>query len=122
MTALIPISNATQSLPGLVVRAARMLADAETAAEGLEAREAAGFVYDTAKRTARLSCAKAAHDDLVAAAHAFSITTMVDAKQRPVHGGNLAADQRGLSFERLVILQLHCLLGQIRVEGFGQLR
>jgi hypothetical protein len=46
-----------------------MLADAKTAAEVLEAREAAGLAYDVAKRAARLKNAKAAHDDLVAAAH-----------------------------------------------------
>jgi hypothetical protein len=41
----------------------------KTAAEVLEAREAAGIAYDAAKRTARLSRAKAAHDDLLAAVH-----------------------------------------------------
>jgi len=46
-----------------------MLAGAKTAAEVLEAREAAGLAYDVAKRAARLKSAKAAHDDLVAAAH-----------------------------------------------------
>jgi hypothetical protein len=46
-----------------------MLASAKTAAEVLEAREAAGLAYDTAKRAARLTRAKAAHDDLIAAAH-----------------------------------------------------
>jgi hypothetical protein len=46
-----------------------MLASAKTAAEVLEAREAAGLAYDVAKRAARLKNAKAAHDDLVAAAH-----------------------------------------------------
>jgi len=46
-----------------------MLASAKTAAEVLEAREAAGVAYDVAKRAARLKSAKAAHDDLVAAAH-----------------------------------------------------
>jgi hypothetical protein len=69
MTALAPISLAGENLPGLIDRAATMLASAKTAAEVLEAREAAGLAYDVAKRAARLKNAKAAHDDLVAAAH-----------------------------------------------------
>lgn len=39
MTALAPISQAIDGLPGLVDRAASMLASAKTAAEVLEARE-----------------------------------------------------------------------------------
>jgi hypothetical protein len=69
MTALTPIPAASDNLPGLIDRAATMLASAKTAAEVLEAREAAGLAYDVAKRAARLKSAKAAHDDLVAAAH-----------------------------------------------------
>lgn len=69
MTALAPISLAGENLPSLIDRAATMLASAKTAAEVLEAREAAGLAYDVAKRAARLKNAKAAHDDLVAAAH-----------------------------------------------------
>jgi len=69
MTALSPIPQTIEGLPDLIDRAATMLAGAKTAAEVLEAREAAGLVYDTAKRAARLKNAKAAHDDLVAAAH-----------------------------------------------------
>lgn len=69
MTALAPIPTASENLPGLIDRAATMLAGAKTAAEVLEAREAAGLAYDVAKRAARLKSAKAAHDDLVAAAH-----------------------------------------------------
>lgn len=69
MTALSPIPQTIEGLPGLIDHAATMLAGAKTAAEVLEAREAAGLVYDTAKRVARLGRAKAAHDDLVAAAH-----------------------------------------------------
>ena len=64
-----PVSAPAQDLPSLIDRAANMLAGAKTAAEVLEAREAAGLAYDTARRAARLSRAKAAHDDLVAAAH-----------------------------------------------------
>ena len=69
MTALTPIPLAGDNLPGLIDRAATMLASAKTAAEVLEAREAAGLAYDVAKRAARLKSAKAAHDELVAAAH-----------------------------------------------------
>ena len=69
MTALAPIPLTGENLPGLIDRAATMLASAKTAAEVLEAREAAGLAYDVAKRAARLKNAKAAHDDLVAAAH-----------------------------------------------------
>lgn len=69
MTALASISPEAQDLPSLIDRAATMLAGAKSAAEVLEAREAAGLAYDVARRAARLSRAKAAHDDLVAAAH-----------------------------------------------------
>lgn len=69
MTALAHIPAPVSDLPGLIERAAQMLSGAKTAAEVLEAREAAGLAYDVAKRAARLKCAKAAHDDLVAAAH-----------------------------------------------------
>ena len=69
MTALAPIHAPGQDLPGLIERAASMLSGAKTAAEVLEAREAAGLAYDIAKRTARLQTAKSAHDDLIAAAH-----------------------------------------------------
>jgi len=69
MTVPIPITTSDENLPGLIVRAAAKLAGAKTAAEVLEAREYAGLAYDTAKRAARLSRAKSAHDELIAAAH-----------------------------------------------------
>ncbi|NYS26414.1 hypothetical protein HUK65_15615 [Rhodobacteraceae bacterium 2376] len=69
MTAVAHIPGPAPDLPGLINRAATMLAGAKTAAEVLEAREVAGLAYDTAKRAARLSRAKSAHDDLIAAAH-----------------------------------------------------
>lgn len=69
MTALVLNHGDDLGLPGLIDRAATMLAGARTAAEVLEAREVAGLAYDIAKRAARLSRAKAAHDDLIAAAH-----------------------------------------------------
>ena len=69
MTVPVPTTPSDGNLPSLIDRAATMLAGAKTAAEVLEAREAAGLAYDVAKRAARLKNAKAAHDDLVAAAH-----------------------------------------------------
>lgn len=69
MTTFAPVSAPSQDLPSLIDRAASMLAGAKTSAEVLEARDAAGFAYDAAKRAARLDRAKAAHDDLIAAAH-----------------------------------------------------
>ncbi len=62
-------NQADSTLPQLVDHAAAALSSARTAAEVLEARELASFAYDTAKRTARLQRAKAAHDDLIAATH-----------------------------------------------------
>lgn len=69
MTELVPIPTAASDLPSLIDRAASMLAAAKTAAEVLEAREFAGLAYDAAKRASRLSRAKSAHDELIAAAH-----------------------------------------------------
>lgn len=69
MTVLAPIPQLIEGLPGLIERAAMMLSGAKTAAEVLEAREYAGMAFDAAKRAARLSRAKAAHDDLITAAH-----------------------------------------------------
>jgi hypothetical protein len=59
----------TQSLPGLVQRAASQLASATSAAEVLDARDAASIAYDAAKKAARLAKAKGAHDELIAKAH-----------------------------------------------------
>ncbi len=69
MTALATRAAHIQDLPTLVDRAAACLASARTAAQVLEAREAAGMVVDLARRAARLARAKSAHDDLIAAAH-----------------------------------------------------
>ena len=49
MTALVPIAVAGENLPGLIDRAASMLASAKTSADVLEAREAAGLAYDITK-------------------------------------------------------------------------
>lgn len=57
------------NLPALVRAAANKIANAETAAEILEARELAGVAYDTAKRAGRLARAKSAHDELISAVY-----------------------------------------------------
>ena len=69
MTALAHMPDPAPDLPGLIDRATNMLSGARTAAEVLNAREAAGLAYDVARRAARLKSAKSAHDDLIAAAH-----------------------------------------------------
>jgi hypothetical protein len=69
MTAVAYASPPLHDLPSLIERAAAMLSGAKSAAEVLEAREAAGLAYDVAKRSARLQRAKTAHDDLIAVAH-----------------------------------------------------
>lgn len=57
------------SLPALISSAAGRLASATTAAEVLDARDAASVAYDAAKKAARLARAKGAHDQLIATAH-----------------------------------------------------
>ena len=64
------IAVPAHGLPALVDRAAKALASARTAAEVLEAREAARLAYDAAKsvaRLARLAKVKQAHDDIIKA-------------------------------------------------------
>jgi hypothetical protein len=58
-----------ERLPRLIERAAAALAKATTAAEILEARETAAFVYNTAKQWARFAKAKQAHDEILTACH-----------------------------------------------------
>lgn len=59
----------TQSLPGMVQRAAQQLASATSAAEVLDARDLAAVAYDAAKAAARFAKAKGAADELIAKAH-----------------------------------------------------
>lgn len=66
---ILTASIASTSLPGLIDRAASALVNARSSAEVLEARDMAGVAYDAAKKAARLSKAKGAHDALIAAAH-----------------------------------------------------
>jgi hypothetical protein len=97
MTAVALASPPMHDLPSLIDRAATMLSNAKSAAEVLEAREAAGLAYDVAKRAARLQRAKAAHDDLVAAAHraqAHALEIEACAKRRLADEYD-AAQQRG---------------------------
>lgn len=61
--------DAAESLPSLIDRAANALVNARSSAEVLEARDMASVAYDAAKKAARLSKAKGAHDALIAAAH-----------------------------------------------------
>lgn len=63
MTALAPIAEA--SLPALVRSAATKLANAESSAEVLDARDTARVAYDAAKSAARLARAKQAHDEII---------------------------------------------------------
>ncbi len=65
--AVIPFNE--NSLTGLVKRAATQLASASSAAEVLEAKDAASVAYDASKKAARLAKAKGAHDELIAKAH-----------------------------------------------------
>lgn len=74
-----------RSLPALISRAAQTLSSATTAAEVLEAREAANLAYDAAKRAARFAAAKGAHDELLAKVHraqADALTIEAEAKRR----------------------------------------
>lgn len=61
--------NGHRSLPGLIRLAADALAGATTAAEVLEARDRASAAYDEARRMARITKARRAHDDIIAAVH-----------------------------------------------------
>lgn len=85
------------TLPVLVDRAVRALADARTSAEVLEARDLAGIAYDAAKKAARLAKAKQAHDDLVSAAfraQADALEIEAQAKRRLADEYD-AAQERG---------------------------
>ena len=87
----------TQSLPGLIDRAATALVNARSSAEVLEARDMASLAYDAAKRAARLSKAKGAHDALIAAAHraqADALEIEAQAKRRLADEYD-AAQERG---------------------------
>jgi hypothetical protein len=61
------MDNQAERLPALITRAARALANATTAAEVLDAKDAATEVYHAAKRQAKLLGKKNAHDEVIAA-------------------------------------------------------
>jgi len=61
------LAQQPEKLPLLIERAAAALTKATTAAEFLEARDQAAFVYDAAKMAARFAKAKEAHDEILAA-------------------------------------------------------
>ena len=87
----------TGGLPSLIDRAAAILVQARSSAEVLEARDVARDAYDTAKKAARLSKAKGAHDTLIAAAHraqADALEIEAQAKRRLADEYD-AAQERG---------------------------
>lgn len=85
------------SLPALVQKAARQLAEATTAAEVLEAKAAANLAYDAAKAAARFAKAKGAYDDVIGAvyrAQADALEIEAAAKRRLADEYD-AAQERG---------------------------
>jgi hypothetical protein len=85
------------TLPSLIDRAAAILVQARSSAEVLEARDVARDAYDAAKKAARLSKAKGAHDTLIAAAHraqADALEIEAQAKRRLADEYD-AAQERG---------------------------
>jgi hypothetical protein len=87
----------TGGLPSLIDRAAAILVQARSSAEILEARDVARDAYDAAKKAARLSRAKGAHDTLIAAAHraqADALEIEAQAKRRLADEYD-AAQERG---------------------------
>jgi hypothetical protein len=95
MTAIATLT--ANSLPALVQRAAQQLASATSAAEVLEARDAAVYAYDTAKAAARFARAKQAHDDVLSAvyrAQADALEIEAQAKRRLADEYD-AAQERG---------------------------
>lgn len=85
------------TLPSLIDRAAAILVEARSSAEVLEARDVARDAYDAAKKAARLSKAKGAHDTLIAAAHraqADALEIEAQAKRRLADEYD-AAQERG---------------------------
>lgn len=96
-TALASAPAIGATLPALVDRAVNALANARTSAEVLEARDMATLAYDAAKRAARLTKAKGAHDSLIAAAHraqAHALEIEAQAKRRLADEYD-AAQERG---------------------------
>lgn len=79
------IAPLAPSLPALVQRAAQQLASATTAAEVLDAMDAAGLAYDTARAASRFAAKKNAHDEVLSAvyrAQADALDIEAQAKRR----------------------------------------
>jgi hypothetical protein len=94
---MVPAVAPISALPALVDRAVAALMNARSAAEVLEARDLASIAYDAAKKAARLSKAKRAHDELIAAAYrtqADALAIESEAKRRLADEYD-AAQQRG---------------------------
>ena len=103
MTALAVVVAEAQYLPALIDRAARMLAEARTAAEVLEARDDASLAYDAAKRASRFQRAKAAHDELIAATH----RAQADALEIEALAKRRLADEYDAAQERGEVIGAH---------------
>lgn len=102
MNVVVTLTN-TQSLPGLIDRAATALVNARSSAEVLEARDMASLAYDAAKRAARLSKAKGAHDALIAAAH----RAQADALEIEAQAKRRLADEYDAAQERGEVIGAH---------------
>lgn len=73
----------TDSLPALIDRAAKALADAKDSAEVLEARDMARVAYDAAKSAGRLAKAKQAHDTVLSQVYrAQADALMIEARAK----------------------------------------
>lgn len=91
-----PAVIAVAHLPTLIDRAARALTAAMSSAEVLEARDMASAAYDEAKRAARLSKAKNAHDDVIGAVY----RAQADALEIEAQAKRRLADEYDLAQER----------------------
>jgi phage N-6-adenine-methyltransferase len=81
--------NVAAGLPALVRKAADQLASATTAAEVLEARDAATFAYDAAKAAARYAKAQGAYDEVLSKIY----RAQADALEIEVHAKRRIADE-----------------------------
>jgi len=85
------------NLPELVRRAARSLADAQSSAEVLDARDQSMATYDAAKMAARMARRQGAHDDLVARCHRAQADALIIRSQAEIRLADEydAAQERG---------------------------
>lgn len=99
-------ANVTETLPGLIDRAAHALTSARTSAEVLEARDMARVAYDAAKSAGRMAKAKAAHDEVIAAVYRAQADAAVIEARAKVR----LADEYDAAQER----------GEVRARGQNQ--